>query len=113
MKVLLAVLCLGLLTITRALALDPTTAPEKHRPYVGMAMDQALAYYGAPFHRANVEGGERWYYHLKFAEVYGRAFVPFWFDSDNVRLGSITFGADRKVKSVDWNAVVLHHSLVD
>ena len=67
-----------------------------------MTMHEALAYYGEPFHRAVVDGNERWFYYLKFLEVYGRVLVPFRFDSDNVHLGSMTFGPDKKVKSYDW-----------
>ena len=101
MKLALAVLCSLLMTPT-LWALDPSIAPSKHRPAVGMTMHEALAYYGEPFHRAVVDGNERWFYHLKFLEVYGRALVPFRFDSDNVHLGSMTFGPDKKVKSYDW-----------
>ena len=88
-----------------AWALDHSIAPSKKPPAVGMTMSHALAYYGEPFHRAVVDGRERWFYHLKFAEVYGRAMVPFRFESDNVTLGSLTFGPDRKVVSFDWRPV--------
>ena len=49
-------------------------------------------------------GGERWYYRLKFNEVYGRAFVPFYYDSPNVRWGSIDFGPDGRARAYDWQA---------
>ena len=75
-----------------------------------MTMSHTLAYYGEPFHRAVVDGNVTWYYHLKFAEVYGRAIVPFRFESDNVRLGIITFGPDKKIRSFDWRPV--RHDLV-
>ena len=85
-----------------AQALDPSISASKKPPVIGMTMSRALAYYGEPFHRVVMDGSERWFYHLKFAEVYGRAFVPFEFDSDNVQLGSITFGLDKKIRSIDW-----------
>ena len=105
--VLVLIGCLLMATTTRAL--DPTIAPSKNRPFVGMTMDHARSYYGRPYHSAIVDGEERWYYFLKFSEVYGRAFVPFRFDSDNVHYGSITFGPDKKVKSFDWNRTVLNN----
>ncbi len=104
-KCVLLFCCLFILSTARGL--DPTIAPSKKRPFVGMTMESARSYYGEPFHHAVVNGQERWYYFLKFSEVYGRAFVPFRFDSDDVRFGSITFGQDKKINSVDWNPIVL------
>ena len=104
MKLLLVVLC-SLLMVPAARALDPSIAPSKKPPTVGMTMSRALAYYGEPFHRAVVGGREQWFYHLKFAEVYGREIVPFRFESDNVTMGSITFGPDKKVVAFDWRPV--------
>ena len=106
MKIVLSILC-ALLFAPHVQAFDPTTAPSKKPPVIGMTMDHALAYYGEPFHRVVVDGTEQWYYHLKFAEVYGRAFVPFRFDSDDVRMGRITFGRNRKITSFDWSRTVL------
>ena len=81
-----------------------TTAPSKRRPVVGMTKDDAKSYYGTPFTQMSLAKGERWYYRLKFNEVYGRALVPFYFDSPNVRWGSIDFGPDGRVKAFDWRA---------
>ena len=67
-----------------------------------MTKDEVTAYYGAPYHRVVSGPDEQWYYKLKYSEVYGRAMVPFEVDSDNVTLGSITFGADGRVKRYDW-----------
>ncbi len=82
-----------------------TTSPAKDRPVIGMTKARAETYYGVPFTRGTIEnGGERWYYRLKFNEVYGRALVPFYFDSANVRWGSIDFGPDGRVRGFDWRA---------
>ena len=100
-KLALAVLC-SLWMASAVQALDHSTAPSKKPPVIGMTMSDALAYYGEPYRRAVVNGNATWFYYLKFAEVYGRAIVPFRFESDNVRLGSITFGPDKKIRSSDW-----------
>ena len=50
--------------------------------------------------------GERWLYRLKFDEVYGRALVPFFISSDNVRLGTIDFGSDGRVRGYVWQHTV-------
>ncbi len=68
-----------------------------------MTQAKILALYGEPRHRARLDGREVWYYRLKFAEVYGRAIVPFEFSSDNVTLGEITFAPDGRVASIVWN----------
>ncbi len=81
-----------------------TTGAPKERPVMGMTKAKAKAYYGEPFTQMALSNGERWYYRLKFNEVYGRALVPFYFDSANVRWGSIDFGSDGRVKALDWRA---------
>ena len=104
---LLAVFLLGLAAGPAAAdsSNNGTTSAPKDRPTLGMTKAQAAAYYGQPFTRGPVEhGGERWYYRLKFNEVYGRAFVPFYYDSPNVRWGSIDFGADGRARAYDWQA---------
>ncbi len=68
-----------------------------------MTKRQVSTYYGEPFHRVGSGQGEMWFYRLKFDEVYGRAWVPFQFDSYNIYPGTITFDAAGKVKSFDWN----------
>ena len=87
-------------------AIDPWTGPTRQAPHHGMTRAEVAAYYGEPYHRVAAGPGERWYYRLKYSEVYGRTFVPFEFDGDNVTLGSITFGADGKVKHYDWKHTV-------
>ena len=69
-----------------------------------MTKDKAKSYYGAPFTQMALSDGERWYYRLKFDEVYGRAMVPFYYDSLNVRWGSIDFGRDGRIRSFNWRA---------
>ena len=81
-----------------------TTSAPKDRPSVGMTKARTAAYYGEPFLRGAIKDGERWYYRLKFNEVYGRAFVPFYYDSPNVRWGTIDFGPDGRVRGFDWQA---------
>ncbi len=109
MKKLLLLLAVGVAfavaTASAQSTNNGTTSPPKDRPAIGMTRARATAYYGAPFMRGAIEnGGERWYYRLKFNEVYGRAFVPFYFDSPNVRWGSIDFGPDGRVRAFDWQA---------
>ena len=79
-----------------------SSSPGKAAPHVGMTRDEARQLYGEPFHRSTLTGGERWLYRLKFDEVYGRAFVPFFVSSDNVRLGTIDFLSDGRAKSFVW-----------
>ena len=79
-----------------------TSSPPKTAPTVGMTKDRAQTYYGEPFTRSVDKNGERWYYRLKFDEVYGRAWVPFYYDSPNVRWGTIDFGPDGRVRGYDW-----------
>ena len=81
-----------------------TTSTPKDRPVIGMTKARAAAYYGEPFTKGIIENGERWYYRLKFNEVYGRALVPFYYDSPNVRWGSIDFGPEGRVRAFDWRA---------
>ena len=108
-KPLLAALIVGL-ALGSALAQpsggnnNGTTSAPKDRPVVGMTKARAAAYYGEPFVTGAIENGERWYYRLKFNEVYGRALVPFYYDSPNVRWGSIDFGPDGRARGFDWQA---------
>ena len=112
MKTFLAVLFAGALLAVHATAEtatnNGTTSVPKDRPVVGMTKEKARSYYGAPFTQMALPKGERWFYRLKFDEVYGRAMVPFYYDSYNVRWGSIDFGLDGRVMSSDWRRVVLH-----
>lgn len=104
MKILLGVGCCWLVGLLgSAQAQDMTISPSKKPPFLGMTKAQALARYGEPWHHAAVPQGEQWFYHLKFAEVYGRAFVPFWYSSENVNLGVITFGPKGTVTRYAWN----------
>ncbi len=73
-----------------------------------MTKAQVAAYYGEPFQRVGFGEDERWFYRLKFNEVYGKAWVPFEFDSDNVSPGSVTFDAAGKIKSYDWRHTSTH-----
>lgn len=84
-----------------------TTSEPKDRPVIGMTMDKAKSYYGAPFTQMTLPHGVRWYYRLKFDEVYGRAMVPFYYSSPDVRWGFIDFGADGRAKAFDWHHAVL------
>ena len=72
-----------------------------------MTTARAAAYYGRPFTQVATNVGQRWTYRLKFDEVYGRALVPFYEDSENVRWGYIDFGRDGRARSFDWQRVVL------
>lgn len=83
-----------------------SSSPGKAPPHVGMSRDEARKLYGEPFHRTTLTGGERWLYRLKFDEVYGRALVPFFASSDNVRLGTIDFGPDGRAKTFVWQRTV-------
>lgn len=82
---------------------DPTSRPYKQPPFLGMTQAQVFARYGEPYHRVVTEKGPQWYYRLKFGEVYGREFVPFQYDSDNVYLGVITFDPAGSVRRIVWN----------
>ena len=75
---------------------------SKPPPHVGMTREEAHKLYGEPFQRAAVANGERWWYRLKYNEVYGRAWVPFMTNSDNVRLGNVEFGPNGRVRAFDW-----------
>ena len=75
---------------------------SKPRPHVGMTREEAHKVYGEPFQRVAVANGERWWYRLKFGEVYGRAWVPFMTNSDNVHLGNVEFGPNGRVRAFDW-----------
>lgn len=79
-----------------------SSSPGKRPPKAGMTKAEAFARYGEPFHRTALANGERWLYRLKFDEVYGRALVPFFISSNNVRLGTIDFGPDDRVKTFVW-----------
>lgn len=83
-----------------------SSSPGKPPPRVGMTREEAHHRYGEPFHRTTLADGERWLYRLKFDEVYGRALVPFYSSSDNVRLGTIDFGTDGRVRGYVWQRVV-------
>ena len=85
-----------------AWSIDSSTSYSRKPPHRGMTMAQVSAYYGQPYRRIGSGEEEQWVYRLKFAEVYGKAWVPFEFDSDNVTLGTITFGPDGKVRRYDW-----------
>ncbi len=89
-----------------AWTIDPWTGPTRQAPHRGMTRAEVAAYYGEPYRRAAAGSDERWYYKLKYSEVYGRAMVPFEIDSDNVTLGSMTFGADGKVQRFDWKHTI-------
>ena len=106
MRKLFAVLCFLVFLAPSARSIDPWTGPTRKPPHHGMTKAAAAAYYGEPYHRVASGRDERWYYRLKYSEVYGKAWVPFEFDSDNVRLGSITFGPDGKIKGYDWKHTV-------
>ena len=80
---------------------------KKLRPRFGMTRVEAEQYYGRPFNQTVTAQGERWYYRLKFNEVYGRAFVPFYYDSPNVRWGTIDFDKNGRVKAFDWQTPLL------
>ena len=102
------VVMLGLLLTfsSVAWAIDPWSGPTRKAPRHGMTRAEALDYYGEPYRRVVSGQDELWYYRLKFSEVYGKAWVPFEFDGDNVRLGSITFGLDGKIRCYDWTHAV-------
>ena len=109
MKTMLALLG-GILALTAGTSSAQTdydnlsASRSKRAPHVGMTMAETLARYGEPFNRVSRASGERWVYRLKFNEVYGRAWVPFFIDSDNVRLGTIDFGQDHRVRTFDWRS---------
>ena len=105
MKILLGVWCCWLVGLAGlARGQEMSISPPKKPPFLGMTKAQALARYGEPWHHsAGPQGGEQWFYHLKFSEVYGRAFVPFWYSSENVNLGVITFGPKGTVTRYHWN----------
>ena len=70
-----------------------------------MTKAQVFDRYGEPFHRGRVDGQEVWYYRLKFDEVYGRALVPFGDSSDNVSIGTLTFGPQATVVRYYWRRI--------
>ena len=101
MRTFLVFLCLVGWTVSAA-AQNPLTKPPKPPPRRGMSKAQVLARYGEPRHHAVLDGAEVWYYRVKFNEVYGRAFVPFEFSSENVVLGKIFFNPAGKIARFDW-----------
>ncbi len=79
-----------------------STSRGKAPPRVGLTREEARKRYGEPFQRVVSAKGERWWYRLKFDEVYGRALLPFMTSSDNIRLGFIEFGLDGRAQAFDW-----------
>ena len=104
-KFLVTLGCLALF-IPTVWSIDAWTGPTRKAPHHGMTKSEVAAYYGEPYRRVGSGLNEHWYYRLKFSEVYGKTWVPFEFDSDNVTLGIITFGPDGKVKRYDWTHAV-------
>lgn len=102
-RTLLIVLFCAAAFCATARASDSTSRPYKPRPRLGMTEAEVVARYGEPYHRVVTAQGLVWYYRLKFGEVYGKEFVPFQYDSDNVYLGVITFDASHRIHSLVWN----------
>ena len=106
-KLLLFLLCGLALAATPRLSAQAdfdnlSTSYGKPPPRIGMTREEVRKRYGEPFQRVVRTDGERWWYRLKFDEVYGRAWVPFMTSSDNVRLGNIEFGPNGRVRALDW-----------
>ncbi len=101
-SILIILFCVAAFCATTR-ASDSTSRPYKPRPRLGMTEAEVVSRYGEPYHRVITEGRAVWYYRLKFGEVYGKEFVPFQYDSDNVYLGVINFDANGRIHSLVWN----------
>src|SRR4051794_29712114 len=82
---------------------DISNEEAEQPPFVGMTKAQALARYGEPKTRGVTDEGENWVYILNFGEAMGRAFIPFNFKPTPIRTGTLTFGADGKLKKFNWD----------
>ena len=83
---------------------DISNEQAEQPPFVGMTKAQALARYGEPKKHTITDEGENWIYILNMGEVIGKAFIPFNFKPTIPRTGTLTFGADQKVKKFTWDA---------
>jgi len=92
-------------TGTSRTAKAPEKVEEKDKPpFVGMTKAQALARYGEPKNRTVTDEGEQWTYWLNFGEVVGKHMIPFFFSTEQVRIGLLTFGPDGRVTKFHWDA---------
>jgi hypothetical protein len=101
--------CASSTTSTSAPQTATRKAPKKVEeedkpPFIGMTKAQALARYGEPKTRTVTDDGEQWTYWLNFGEVVGKHMIPFFFSTEQVRIGLLTFGPDGRVTKFHWDA---------
>lgn len=72
-------------------------------PFIGMTKAQALARYGQPKQKTSTEEGEQWTYILNMGEFVGKHMIPFFFSTQGLRMGILTFGQDGRVKKFRWD----------
>ena len=72
-------------------------------PFIGMTREQALARYGEPARRTVTPDGEMWTYNLNMGEFVGKHMIPFFFSTQELRLGILTFGPNGRVTQFRWD----------
>jgi len=82
----------------------PAKIDESEKPpFIGMTKAQALARYGKPKKQTVTNEGEQWVYWLNFGEFMGKHMIPFFFSTEQIRIGVLTFGPDGRVKKFTWD----------
>ena len=91
---------------------SPTKPPGKSEkkidesdkpPFIGMSKEQARARYGEPKKQTVTDEGERWIYILNMSQFVGKHMIPFFFSTQDLRMGVLIFGPDGKVKKFHWD----------
>jgi hypothetical protein len=72
-------------------------------PFIGMTQAQAQARYGNPNHKTSTEAGEQWTYILNMGQFIGKHMIPFFFSTQTLRTGILTFSQDGRVKTFKWD----------
>jgi len=72
-------------------------------PFIGMTREQAVARYGNPDRRTHTEEGELWTYTLNMGQFIGKHMIPFFFSTQQLRIGILIFGQDGRVKKFRWD----------
>ena len=73
-------------------------------PFIGMTKAQALARYGEPGKYTVTNEGEQWAYVLNMGEFVSKHMIPFFFSTQQLRMGILFFGPDGRVKRFRWDA---------
>ena len=69
-----------------------------------MTQAQARARYGEPSKYTVTNEGEQWTYVLNMGEFVGKHMIPFFFSTQQLRMGILIFGHDGRIKRFRWDA---------